>query len=299
MNEDEKKIKKLNQKIQSYNYKCFAFDEKYKNTDIKALLDLVNVNKSPAYFFGDGLKGKWAFSELKRIKRKEDQLCKEYIELLDEKSSVGTSAVKPFWKVERNWYNCIEFHEKNEESYEENDESYEENGDSVLGILDLASNIISNVTNEFGKDIAIEKNNNEDYLSAKKEYERAKWLDLYMKACVAAFAVTTVGVVALKSAVGIVARKSIVNYITHTAIPTIVKLGAAKVLGGLGIGLLGWQVAAAVGAALLAYGLYRGYKRYQYKRFIAKPKTEVVVTEDPELAIVNRDEKLVTGSVQL
>ena len=66
----------------------------------------------------------------------------------------------------------------------------------------------------------------------------------------------------------------------HSMVSGVAKLGAAKVFGGLGIGLLGWQADAVVGAALLAYGLYRGYKRYQYKRMLEKPKTEVVVTED-------------------
>ena len=63
------------------------------------------------------------------------------------------------------------------------------------------------------------------------------------------------------------------SYIAHTALPTIAKLGAAKVFGGLGIGLLGWQAAAVVGSALLLYGLYRFGMGMRYKCLITAKKT--------------------------
>jgi hypothetical protein len=59
---------------------------------------------------------------------------------------------------------------------------------------------------------------------------------------------------------------SVGKFVTHTALPTIAKLGAGKVLGGLGIGLLGGHVAAVIGASLLMYGLYRYVKGNSAKK---------------------------------
>ena len=61
----------------------------------------------------------------------------------------------------------------------------------------------------------------------------------------------------------------------HSMVSGVAKLGAAKVFGGLGIGLLGWQAAAVVGGALLLYGLYIGYQRQQFKRTIAESPQQV------------------------
>ncbi len=56
--------------------------------------------------------------------------------------------------------------------------------------------------------------------------------------------------------VGAVAGSAKFNFFTQTALPTIAKIGAGKVLGGLGIGLLGWHVVVGIGVVLLFYAAY-------------------------------------------
>ena len=59
------------------------------------------------------------------------------------------------------------------------------------------------------------------------------------------------------------------NYLmTHTALPTLMKLSTAKVLGGLGIGLLGWHVALAAGIVALAVGvlIYKHHNNLCHKK---------------------------------
>jgi hypothetical protein len=46
------------------------------------------------------------------------------------------------------------------------------------------------------------------------------------------------------------------HFFSKTTLPMLSKLGAGKVLGGLGIGLLGWHLTVAVGSLLLLYGVY-------------------------------------------
>ena len=111
--EDVKKIKKLNQKIQAYNYKCFAFDEKYGNTNMFALRASAYCGPS-AYFFGNGLFTNWARSDISRISRKQVQLGDEYDELQEEMPSNDITTAKPFWKVKKNNGYGTEFYEKNE-----------------------------------------------------------------------------------------------------------------------------------------------------------------------------------------
>ena len=65
-----------------------------------------------------------------------------------------------------------------------------------------------------------------------------------------------------RSAIGHYATHTAMPWITKSALPTLMKLSTAKVLGGLGIGLLGWHVALAAGIVALAVGavIYRNSK---------------------------------------